>query len=248
MLCNSLNNKTYLITGATSGIGRETAYILAEQGCRLVITGRNEEQLKMMEKKLPCDTLIIPYDLQDLDNIEQIFLCCKEKNVKLDGLIHSAGIAKNAIIRANEWRELEEVMRVNCLSFIELGKYFGMKKYSNDGAAVVAISSIASCLNDAGMVQYSASKSALNSAVKTMSKEFVKRRIRVNAILPANVNTEMFLSGQEYIEDFMENALKRQPLGIIDVEQVVYLIEFLLSDNSKYITGEWIAMGGGMTY
>lgn len=248
MICNSLKDKTYLITGATSGIGQKTAYMLAEQGCRLVLTGRNQAQLETMKKEIGCDTIVIPYDLKDLDHMEQIFLCCKENGIKLDGLIHSAGIAKNTIIRANEWKDLEEVMRVNCLSFIELGKYFGMKKYSNDGASVVAISSIASCLNDAGMVQYSASKAALNSTVKTMSKEFLKRKIRVNAILPANVNTELFLSGEEYIEDFMENALARQPLGIIEVEQVVYLVQFLLSDNSKYITGEWITMGGGMDY
>lgn len=245
---NTLIDKSYLITGATSGIGEKTAYMLAEQGCRLILTGRNQEKLEELKKNIDSKVIIIPYDLLDSDNVEQIFICCKENDIKLDGLIYSAGIARNTIVRANEWRDLEDVMRVNCLAFIELGKYFGMKKYSNDGASIVAISSIASCLNDTGMVQYSASKAALNSAVKTMSKEFMKRKIRVNAILPANVNTELFLSGKEYIEDFMENALARQPLGIIDVEQVVYLIEFLLSDYSKYITGEWITIGGGMTY
>ncbi len=248
MICNSLKGKVYLITGATSGIGQRTAYMLAAQGCRLVLTGRNQTQLEIMREEIGCDTIIVPYDLNNLDDVEQIFLCCKENGIKLDGLVHSAGIARNAIIRANDWKDLQDVMRVNCLSFIELGKYFALKKYSNDGASIVAVSSIASCLNDAGMVQYSASKSALNSSVKTMSKEFLKRKIRVNAILPANVNTELFLAGEEYIEDFMENALARQPLGIIEVEQVVYLIEFLLSDNSKYITGEWITMGGGMVY
>lgn len=95
---------------------------------------------------------------------------------------------------------------------------------------------------------YSMSKSALNSAVKTMSKEFMKRKIRVNGILPANVKTQMFLGGEDTLEDFMERSLERQPLGIIDTEQVSYLAEFLLSDNAKYITGECIVMSGGMTY
>lgn len=115
-------------------------------------------------------------------------------------------------------------------------------------AGIVAISSISSILNDPGMILYSMSKSALNSAVKTMSKEFMKRKIRVNGILPANVKTQMFLGGEDTLEDFMERSLERQPLGIIDTEQVSYLAEFLLSDNAKYITGECIVMSGGMTY
>lgn len=248
MLQNTINDKTYLITGASSGIGQCVAYKLKEQGCRLVLTGRNKDPLELMKKNMLGQAEYIPFDLADLDHIEYIFEFCREKGFKLDGMVHSAGIAKNAIIRANDWRDFEEVMRVNCLSFVELGKYFGLKKYSNEGASIVAISSIASQLHDTGMTQYSASKAALNSTVKTMAKEFLKRKIRVNAVLPANVNTNMFLSGQDYIEDFMENALTRQPLGIVDVEQVAYLIEFLLSDNAKYITGEWITIGGGMSY
>ena len=98
------------------------------------------------------------------------------------------------------------------------------------------------------MILYSMSKAALNSAVKTMSKEFLKRKIRVNGILPANVKTDMFLNGEDTFEDFMETALQRQPLGIIDTEQVSNLAEFLLSDNAKYITGELVVISGGMEY
>ena len=248
MNLNSLKGKRILVIGATSGIGEKTAYMLAEQGCHLILVGRNKKKLQELKKNLDEDTVTIEYDLHDLDNIEHIFLTSKDNSIKLDGMIYSAGIAKNSIVRANDWRDLEEVLQINCMAFVEVAKYFAMKKYCNDGASIVAISSIASLLNDAGMVQYSASKSALNSAVKTMAKEFVKRKIRVNGILPANVNTDMFLSGKEYIENFMETALERQPLGIIEMEQVGYLSEFLISDCSKYITGELITMGGGMSY
>ena len=98
------------------------------------------------------------------------------------------------------------------------------------------------------MIQYSASKAALNAAVKTMAKEFLRRKIRVNAILPANVNTKMFTSGEDVIENFMETSLERQPLGIIETDQIAYLTEFLLSDNAKYITGETVVVGGGISY
>ena len=139
-------------------------------------------------------------------------------------------------------------MDVNTFSFVELGKYFSLKKYSANESAIVAISSISSILNDPGMIQYSASKAALNAAVKTMAKEFLRRKIRVNAILPANVNTKMFTSGEDVIENFMETSLERQPLGIIETDQIAYLTEFLLSDNAKYITGETVVVGGGISY
>lgn len=248
MLQNTLNDKYFLLTGATSGIGERTAYLLAEEGCYLVLVGRNSQKLAEMKEKMGSHVLCMEFDLQKPDQIQDIFDFCKNNAIKLDGFVYCAGIAKNNIVRANDWKEFEEVMRINCMSFVEMGKYFSLKKYSNDGASIVVISSLASLLNDSGMIQYSASKSALNSAVKTMAKEFLKRKIRVNAILPANVNTNFFLDGEAYIENFMENAIARQPLGIIDIDQVSYLIEFLLSDNSKFMTGELLTMSGGMTY
>lgn len=248
MIQNCLKNKNILITGATSGIGYETACQFAREGANLVLIGRTEAKLVQMMNEFQGNTIIIPYDLMDLENIEKIFQITKEKLGKLDGMVHCAGSIEMSLIRANDIDAMKRQMNVNTFSFFELGKYFSMKKYSNNSSAIVAISSIAVFLNDPGMVQYSASKAALNTAVKTMAKEFMKRKIRVNAILPANVNTEMFTSGVGAIENFMENALKRQPLGIIEPEQIAYLAEFLLSDNAKFITGELSVVGGGMEY
>ena len=248
MIHNSLKDKKILITGATSGIGYETAMQLNKEGACLILTGRNKTKLHQMQEEFHPHSFIIEYDLMNLEDIEKIFQTTKEKMGKLDGMVHCAGMAENSIVKANDIEAIKRVMDLNAFSFVELGKYFSMKKYSADGAAIIAISSIASLLNDPGMVQYSASKAALNAIVKTMSKEFMKRKIRVNALLPANVNTEMFTSGVDVIENFMETALERQPLGIIETEQIAYLIEFLLSDNAKYITGELLTVSGGMTY
>lgn len=248
MIHNGLKNKNILITGATSGIGHEIACQLHGEGANLVLTGRNEEKLLAMQEKFQGDMVIVPYDLTNLEDIETLFFAAKEKLGKLDGMVHCAGMAENSIIKANDIKAIKRVMDLNAFSFLELGKYFSMKKYSTDGSAIIALSSIASLLNDPGMVQYSASKAALNAIVKTMAKEFIKRKIRVNAILPANVNTEMFTSGVDVIENFMEMALERQPIGIIETEQIAYLAEFLLSENAKYITGELLVISGGMVY
>lgn len=248
MIHNGLKNKNILITGATSGIGHEIACQFHREGANLVLTGRNEEKLLAMQEKFQGDMVIVPYDLTNLEDIETLFFAAKEKLGKLDGMVHCAGMAENSIIKANDIKAIKRVMDLNAFSFVELGKYFSMKKYSTDGSAIIALSSIASILNDSGMVQYSASKAALNAIVKTMAKEFIKRKIRVNAILPANVNTEMFTSGVDVIENFMEMALERQPIGIIETEQIAYLAEFLLSENAKYITGELLVISGGMAY
>lgn len=248
MILNQLKNKNILITGSTSGIGHEIACQFDQQGANLVLVGRTKEKLEKMEKEFNGNTAAVLYDLSDLENIEEIFRQCKAKIGKLDGMVHCAGSIEMNLIRANDIKAMKRQMDVNAFSFFELGKYFSMKKYSNNNSSIVAISSVAVFLNDPGMVQYSASKAALNAAVKTMAKEFIKRKIRVNAILPANVNTEMFTSGIGAIENFLEDALKRQPLGIIEPEQIAYLTEFLLSDNAKYITGELAVVGGGMEY
>lgn len=248
MIKTEINEKTILITGATSGIGEALTRQFAKQGTTIVAVGRNKEKLLALQAEFPNNIYYYAYDLMDLDNIEEIFLFCKENNLKLDGMIHSAGIVYNTVVKANNIKEMEETMRVNCFSFFELGKYFSMKKYSNDGSAIVAISSISALNSAKGLSQYAASKAALNSVVKTMSKEFLRRRIRVNAILPANVRTPMFMANSPQIENYEEKAEDWQPLGIIDPEQVGYMAEFLLSDCARYMTGELVVISGGMGY
>ena len=245
---NALNEKNILITGATSGIGKTIAEQFAKEGARLVLVGRRKEILQDLQKNLGQNTIAIPCDLGKIEEIEKIFTVCREKECKLNGLVHCAGIAEMCGVRSFETETAMNMMNVNTFSFVELCKRFSAKKNSCDGAGIVAISSISSIRNDEGMILYSMSKAALNSAIKTISKEFLKRKIRVNGILPANVKTDMFLSGEDTFEDFMETALKRQPLGIIDMEQVSCLAEFLVSDNARYITGELIVISGGMTY
>ena len=228
MNCNALKDKNILITGATSGIGKTIAEQFAKEGARLVLVGRREEILHQLQTDFGQDTITIPCDLSKTEDIEKIFTVCRENACKLNGLVHCAGIAEMCGIRMFETEDAMNMMNVNTFSFVELCKRFSAKKNSYDESGIVAISSISSIRNDAGMILYSMSKAALNSAVKTMSKEFLKRKIRVNGILPANVKTDMFVSGEDTFEDFMETALERQPLGIIDTEQVSYLAEFLL--------------------
>lgn len=245
MLNGNIKEKNILITGASSGIGEAIARHLHSLGATVILVARSVEKLNSMQEELKERVHVFSLDLSHLEDIEDIFLFCKEKSIFLDGLVHAAGISVDIPIKALRVEDMQEMMTVNYFSYVQLGKYFANRKYSKDGASIVAFSSAASFMCDKGMSQYSASKAAINATTKTMAKEFINRKIRVNAIAPAFVDTDMTWNVANYVEGFCENINKTQPLGIIPKEQISYLVEFLLSDCSKYITGNIIPVTGG---
>lgn len=240
-----MNGKKILITGASRGIGRGTAEYLLSQGAEVVLVARNKEKLIELEEQYPDKAHGYPYDLTDLEHIEEIFRFCVEKVGKLDGMFHAAGLSNNATIKSLEVDEMKSMFDVNYFSSVQLGKCFMNQKYSQKGSGIVYMSSLASFLCEKGMSQYCASKAAVNAFVSVMSKEGVKRRIRVNAIAPAYVDTEMAWGAKEEHEDFDEYLNQIQPYGMIPVCQIANLAEFLLSARSSYITGAIIPVSGG---
>ena len=235
--------KTILITGASSGIGREIAVLLSSRGYKLVLVARNEQRLNNIAEQCGSESYICRYDFNDIDNIEDIFLFCKNNGILLDGMVHCAGFVQNFPVRNNKTDIMELSMRLHYFAFVELSRYFYKRQYSNDGSCIIAMSSLASRTQFCGSTAYASSKSAVNTAVSIMAKEFIKRKIRVNAILPAYVDTPM----TEGVEELIEIG-SLQPYGIIDAIYIAYLVEFLLSDKGKYITGAHIPVSGGMEF
>lgn len=232
--------KTYLVTGGSSGIGKAIALKLASEN-QVIIIGRDEDRLHEVAGQ---QKQIIPlkFDLYNLKDIRNIFELIDGMGYKLDGLIHSAGVAMSVPIGANDIEQMKQVMTVNCMAFAELMKYFSKKKYSNNGSSVVAISSLAAYVCTKGTGIYAASKSALNNLVKVSAKELTKRHIRVNAVMPAFVQTSMISEKDDQLDELIR---KEQPWGVIEPEQVAELVAFLLSDNSQMITGATIPITGG---
>ncbi len=239
--------KAILVTGASSGIGAATSEYLSEQGYFVVLVARNQDRLDQISGKLNGESLVMSYDLSELEHVEEIFISCRDKGIKLDGMVHCAGINNDIPVRANDVKVMKEVTAINYYSFVELGKYFNKKKYSNDRASVVAISSSAAETCGKGMCTYSASKAALNASVKVMGKEFLRRHQRVNAILPTFVDTPMAARMDEVLGD-LDNKVAGQPLGMIEPRQIAYLVEFLISDKSSYITGACIPVSAGAIF
>lgn len=249
--------KNYLIIGASSGIGEACVHKLSKEKKRLILVARSEDKLRALKSRYADKTDIfpVPYDLTDLEHLEMIYDICKEQKIKLDGMVYSAGMDGTWPVKVNNTAAMQQMMTVNCFAFVEMAKIFYSKRFSNDGASIVAISSIASLTSEIGMSGYCASKAALNSYVKTMSKEFLRRRIRVNAILPAGVSTPMaeekgkLLAGVTSDPE-QENSFSNdpQPLGMIPSEIVASQVEFLLSEKAQYMTGELVTIGAGRPY
>lgn len=230
-------DKYILVTGASSGIGEATVRYLNQEGYHTVLVARNEEKLKKLVDELGNNACYYIYDFEDLEHIERIFDFCKEKEIKLDGMVHCAGMVGHYPVKVLELDYLHEVMDVNAHSFLQLGKYFSRSEYSNKGASIVAMSSTAAVTQRRGSIAYSGSKALINVYTNIMAKEFIRREIRVNSIMPAYVDTPMIQRPE---------VVANNPLGVIEVEQVSYLIEFLLSDKSKYITGAHIPISAGL--
>ncbi len=236
--------KYILVTGASSGIGASICEHLSKNGYSVIMVARSRERLEEVAGKLPQEPFIIPFDLTQLDRIEDIFKETSSNGILLDGMVHAAGENRDMPIKVNDISMMQEVMTVHYYAFVELGKYFYKKKYSNENAGIVAVSSLAGIRCDKGMCTYSASKSALDAAVSVMSKEFSKRGHRVNAILPAFVDTPMIRDEEHPIMD-LEKKIAGQRMGLVDPLHVAYLAEFLLSDKAKYINDAHIPIGGG---
>ena len=235
--------KYILITGASKGIGKACAKYLVKKGYKVILVARNKEKLIELSNTLDKDSsLIYSYDLMDLENIYKIFEFLEEKEIKLDGLVHCAGVNNDIPIRGNNVDLMKETLTINYMAFTELIKYFYKKKYSNQDASIVALSSLATSFISPGMSTYTSSKSALEATIKVAAKEFLKRKIRVNGIAPNCVDTEMVENAPFLTYEGIE---KSQPLGLIDPSYIAYLVEFLLSEKSKYITGTIIPVSAG---
>ena len=241
-----MKGKSFLITGGSSGIGKTVAKHLASLGAYIIIVGRTKEHLQQVVSELDSDCDYIICDLTNTDQISDIFDWLKAKNIKLDGMIHCAGVEYSEPVRVQKIENTRELMAINVEAFLELEKYFIKPKLSNAGSSIVVMSSIASVACEAGMSAYAGAKAAINAAVKVSAKEFNNRKIRVNGIMPAFVDTPMTeKSYRGSGDDFKEYIDSVQPLGLIEPEQIAYLTEFLLSDKAKYITGAIIPVGGG---
>ena len=240
----------FLITGATSGIGRSVVLSLLNQGATVIAVGRDEQKLSLLNKEAGAAGRLIleKKDLSNSDGLDKWLLSVSKKFGKLRGLVLSAGIQQiKPISERLSVEKSKELFEINYFSNLQIAKGFCDRRSNiGKGSSIVFISSIASIRGNSGIVGYAGSKGAINSAMKSLAVEVSKLGIRVNAVLPGFVKTQMTESLQDvYTKEYLKILDNEYPLGIGIAQDVVEPILFLLSDKSKWITGAEVVVDGG---
>ena len=240
----SLEGKTVLVTGASSGIGRATAIECSKLGAKVVITARHEERLKETLNALEGDGhQLILCEMTSDDDLTNLV----ETVPVLDGLVCNAGINKLVPIRQLKAEDLNHIFEVNTFSSIILLQKLMKKKKLAEDASVVYTSSISGIGAAAvGESMYIASKGALSAFVKAAALECSKKGIRVNAVCPGMVKTEM--SDAYDLNEGDNEDLKNYPLGrYANPVDIAWAIIYLLSNASSWVTGTNLVIDGGLT-
>ncbi len=240
----------FLVTGATSGIGRAVVLSLLNYGATVIAIGKSTQKLSLLNAETGSSTRLIleKKDLSSSDGLDKWVLSISKKFGKISGLVLSAGIQQiKPISERLSIEKSKELFEINYFSNLQIAKGFCDRRVNiGKGSSIVFISSIASIRGNSGIVGYAGSKGAINSAMKSLAIEVSKLGIRVNAVLPGFMRTEMTQSQQDvYTKEYIKTLDDQYPLGIGMAEDVVDPILFLLSDKSKWITGIELVVDGG---
>ncbi|MBC9910595.1 SDR family NAD(P)-dependent oxidoreductase [Chitinophaga varians] len=241
----SLKGKKILVTGASSGIGRQICISLADQGAVLVISGRNEDRLKQTLSVMPGEGHTAqPCDLTDDAALQQMVLSLDS----LDGVVFCAGVITYLPAQFTTQAKIADIFNVNFNSQIILVQQLMKKKKLNKKASLFFISSLSSQLGIPATLLYASSKAALNAAVKVLAAELAPQKIRVNAVCPGIVRTPLIDAAKDVMEeDKFNEAEKEYPLGYGAPEDVANTAIFYLSDASRWATGNIMILDGGYT-
>lgn len=245
-----LTDQTIMVTGASSGIGRETALLLSQLGARVVLVGRNLTQLDRTRSLLEGTAHhAYVFDLSSVENISSWMKEVASECGLLNGLVHSAGIQFTRPLRILSSESYEELMSVNVKAAIFLAKAYRQKKVcAPDGGSLVFLSSVMGLVGQSGQSAYSASKGALLTLTKSLALELSHEKIRVNSVAPAMVRTEMTEKMLQLLTpEQISHIEAMHPLGFGNPRDVANAIAFLVAGSSRWITGTTLVVDGGYT-
>jgi len=244
----TIDHKNILVTGASSGIGRQCAISASRLGANVIMIARNIERLnETMSLMENGNHIVVDMDITDFEKIPDIIEESVKRIGKISGFIHSAGIEITLPLKYMKKEHYEKMMLINVLSGFEFIKVLSNTKYFDEkGASFVIISSVMSMVGRQGIVGYCASKGAINAGIKPMALELAAKKIRVNSVCPGIVETEMSIKMFENIPDeARKKIVDMHPLGIGHPEDIANMCLFLISDQSRWITGTNIVIDGG---
>jgi len=242
----SLDGKTVLVTGASSGIGQAIAIECSKMMARVIVLGRNQEKLQETIKacQTPQNHKLYAFDLTDKTSRDKFVASL---DCKISGFVHSAGINKMKAVKFLNEEDFDAVMNINLKSGAMLvSKIIAQRKFEN-GGSVVWISSVSAQRASPANSIYMASKGAVNSFMRGIALELAGKKIRSNAIMPGMIETP-FLAQTSFGEEEMTTILKNYPLGRFgSPQEIAYAAVYLLSDTSSWITGTILTIDGGVS-
>lgn len=243
----NLKNKTAVITGGNSGIGYATAKQLKEQGANIIITGRRKEAIE--KAALELGVTAITADQSNISDIEKLSAQVKADFGSVDILFINAGIAGLGTIEQTTEELYDNIMNVNLKgAFFTLSKFIPILK---EGASVVFLSSNTASMPGPGSSVYSASKTALNSFMRSAALELAPRKIRVNSVSPGPTQTEVMNKvglDETTVKGIMDVVVEKVPLKQMGrAEDVAQMVSYLSSEAAVFMTGADVIMDGGMS-
>ena len=240
----SLQGKTILVTGASSGIGQATAITCTQMGADVVITGRDAERLQATADLMGEAKGQIVADLIVQEDVEKLVAALPP----LDGAVLCAGNSTTLPLQFGTREKFDDMFDVNFFAPVELLRLMYKKKVLQKGASVVLIASIGGTHSFMpGNGVYGASKAALNSVMKYAAREYASRKVRVNSICPGMVDTPLIHRGTITEEQLAEDT-KRYPLGRYGrPDDIAHGAIYLLSDASSWLTGHDLVIDGGFS-
>ncbi len=243
-----LSGRTALVTGASRGIGRACAVLLARQGARVVLAARNEELLGEVAAEIAAsggEAHAMALDLADHESIPGVVRQLPKEFAAVDILVNNAGITADNLLARMTLDQWQRVQDVNLTGVFVLTKALVRGMMRRRFGRVVSVSSVAGVIGNAGQANYAASKAGLIGFSKSLARELLSRGITVNVVAPGFIETDMTAAmpegaGERFLEQY---GLVR--LGTVD--DIAPAVLFLSSDEASYVTGEVLSVSGGMT-
>ena len=241
-------NKVVIITGASKGIGREIAKKLAIKGYTVVANyNKSENEMKKLKEELNIQGIAIECikaDISKREGAKKIIQYTLEKYKKIDILINNAGISEYKIFTDETDEDWNKIINTNLYSAFVMTQEALASMINNKNGCIINISSIWGCIGASMEVLYSTSKAGINGMTKALAKELGPSNIRVNAIAPGFIETDMTNVLADQVKENILNQIPLKRMGTAN--EVAKLVKFLSSEDSKYITGQVINVDGGM--
>lgn len=243
-----LQGKRVLITGAGRGIGLAIARQFAAQGAELWLNGRDEEAITRMAEALgvefgvPCIQLC--FDVADPQAVKQAFQQLFGQTRQLDVLVNNAGVLDDALLGMVQQQQIERTFATNSYSTLYCSQYAARLMQRSGGGSIINMASIIGRVGNAGQAVYAGSKAAVIGITQSLAKELAVSQIRVNAIAPGFIDTDMARSLPPAKFDERVASIAMGRIGTPD--EVASVALFLASDLSRYVTGQVIGVDGGM--